>query len=249
MTASALEITRQFFLAQFEASSRQHRSRQDRSNPQHQGARSRDDSTDKDAIDAKSCHFKGPHDNSDTSRTMVRARSSSRMDVDFPYPTDGMAANTVGRRTSLMTAGARKQISSRLLSMRIRRIRIAPHPPGRMRVAPGGQVAAHAVLDMTRIAVRSFVAAQAAPRLGTGLDGVSRQKVCAMHHVAFDGVRSLLFHRHNGTQIMARLAIRLSVTGVAEALLGDCLSGVTTQKHLVVGQNVCGNVFSKSFCR
>jgi hypothetical protein len=84
---------------------------------------------------------------------------------------------------------------------------------------PADGVAAHAALDMARIAGCRLMAAEAPRRVGLGFHRVARQEVAAMNEASLDGLWPPSLHGERLRDVVTRLAIGLRMARLAESLV------------------------------
>src|SRR5262249_15992113 len=145
----------------------------------------------------------------------LRAPPASGMRIASEAP-DLVAADAVRCRTLIVTACAEQDIAPRFAAVEAPRSRVRPHPAGRMRVPPTGAAIAHAPLDVAPVARLWRVTMSAARWLLLRLNRVAHHEIAAVYERRVDAFGAPSFHGEILRGVVASVAARLRVTGLAK---------------------------------
>lgn len=131
---------------------------------------------------------------------------------------DLVAANAIRGGALVVAGGASENIASGLLPVKAAGVRIRSHPARRMRILGTQANGADSARDVASVAALRGVAALAPHRLRLGFDRVPNHEVAAMDETTFDLLRHSRLHRQSLRNVVAVVALRLRVAGLAELL-------------------------------
>jgi len=129
-----------------------------------------------------------------------------------------MTLDAVGRGALVVTARAEGDVATSRGAVEVARPRVC-RPADRVRVLPSYPVPADAPFHVAPVARRGFVTAEASGRIDLRLHRMPHQEVSSVHESSFDRLGAPLLDGEALADVVAPIAIRLCVTGLAELLL------------------------------
>ena len=147
-----------------------------------------------------------------------------------------VASNAIRGGTLLVAACTRDDVAPRVLPVEIATLHVGAHPTGRVRVLSIQRVAADPPFDVATVAIALGMTTQTLGWCGGGLDRVARDEISAVHHALLDALGKAPLDGDLPADIVASLALRLSMAGLTQDSIGKRCVSVTAQETFVVPQ-------------